>query len=115
MKKKAVAVERSSGRDERHRRVIGLAVLLVLVSPLFGVFLADMVGYHEPLDVAAEALRLRDLTEAINWTPLMDYTVPGLPAGLGYVVSGLIGIGVILAVGLILERWVGFKGGESDR
>ncbi|MEM2123573.1 MAG: cobalamin biosynthesis protein [Candidatus Bathyarchaeia archaeon] len=96
------------------RGIIGLAVFLVLVSPLFGVILADMVGYHEPLDVAAEVLNLKDLTESINWTPLMDYSVPGLPAELGYILSGLIGLTVILGVGLIFKKWVGFKGGEAD-
>lgn len=75
-----------------------------MVSPLFGVLLADVVGYHEPLDVAAEALNLQDLTESINWTPLMDYTVPGLPAELGYIISGLIGVGIILGLSLIFKR-----------
>mgnify|MGYP005633655241 CR=1 FL=1 len=65
-----------------------------------------MVGYHEPLDVAAEALDLSDLTESINWTPLLDYTVPGLPADLGYIIAGFIGVGVILLVGFILNRLV---------
>jgi len=83
-----------------------LTVILIFISPIFGVILAEMVGYHEPLDVAAEALDLSDLTESINWTPLLDYTVPGLPADLGYIIAGFIGVGVILLVGFILNRLV---------
>lgn len=99
-----MAAKRTIKKAGYPRRAIGLAVLLVLVSPLFGVLLADVVGYHEPLDVAAEALNLQDLTESINWTPLMDYTVPGLPAELGYIISGLIGVGIILGLSLIFKR-----------
>ena len=65
-----------------------------------------MVGYHEPLDVAAEALNLSGTTESINWTPFLDYTVPGLPADVGYIIAGLIGISIILSIGLILNRLV---------
>lgn len=89
------------------RRALIITLILVIVSPIFGVVLADALGYHEPLDVAAELLNLQDLTEDINWTPLLDYTVPGLPAGIGYIVAGLIGVGVILGIGFMLSRLVG--------
>lgn len=75
-----------------------LILVLIAVSPLFGVILADMVGYHEPLDVVAEKLGLEDVTFLFNWTPFIDYTVPGLPATLGYIVSGLIGIAMIIGL-----------------
>jgi len=88
------------------KKALILTVILIFISPIFGVILAEMVGYHEPLDVAAEALDLSDLTESINWTPLLDYTVPGLPADLGYIIAGFIGVGVILLVGFILNRLV---------
>jgi len=81
-------------------------LILVFISPIFGVILADMVGFHEPLDVAAEALDLQDWSEDINWTPFFDYTVPGLPAEAGYIIAGTIGIAVILAIGLIINRLV---------
>jgi cobalt/nickel transport protein len=86
------------------KKTLIIALILVVVSPIFGVFLADVFGYHEPLDLAAELLNLQDLTENINWTPLLDYTVPGLPAELGYIVSGIIGVAIILAVGFIISR-----------
>ncbi len=84
-------------------------IVLVLISPLFGVILADIVGYHEPLDVAAEKLGLRDISEEIDWTPFYDYTVPGLPDTIGYIVAGFIGVGIILGIGYLLLRIAGKK------
>jgi cobalt/nickel transport protein len=86
------------------KKTLIIALILVVVSPVFGVVLADAFGYHEPLDLAAELLNLQDLTENINWTPLLDYRVPGLPAELGYIVSGVVGIAIILAIGFIVSR-----------
>lgn len=86
------------------RKALIITLILVVISPIFGVVLSDIVGYHEPLDLAAELLNLQDLTENINWTPFLDYTVPGLPAELGYIVSGLIGISIILAIGFVFSR-----------
>jgi len=88
------------------RKALIAILILVFISPIFGVILADMVGFHEPLDVAAEALDLQDWSEDINWTPFFDYTVPGLPAEAGYIIAGTIGIAVILAIGLIINRLV---------
>lgn len=87
------------------KKAVFVITTLILVSPIFGVILADMVGYHEPLDVAAEILGLNDITEDINWTPFLDYTVPGLPDVLGYIISGFIGVGVILALGYVLKHF----------
>ena len=87
-----------------HRKALIAILIMVFISPVFGVILADMVGFHEPLDVAAEALGLSDLSQSINWTPFFDYSVPGLPAEMGYIISGLIGIGLLLAIGLIIKR-----------
>lgn len=86
------------------KKALIITLILVVISPIFGVVLSDIVGYHEPLDLAAELLNLQDLTENINWTPFLDYTVPGLPAELGYIVSGLIGISIILAIGFVFSR-----------
>ncbi|MGP3667303.1 MAG: PDGLE domain-containing protein [Candidatus Bathyarchaeota archaeon] len=86
------------------KKVLIIIITLVFISPVFGVILADIVGYHEPLDVAAETLNLQDLTEKINWTPFLDYSIPGLPAELGYIFTGFIGVGVILALGFTLNK-----------
>ncbi len=84
-------------------------IILILIAPIFGVWLAELVGYHEPLDVAAEKLNetkpiLVEKTEAWNWTPLLDYTVPGLPDWLGYIVAGFIGVGIIALIGCIISK-----------
>lgn len=87
-----------------HRRALLVIAALALVSPLFGVYLAELVGYHEPLDLVAELLGLEEATEEITWTPLLDYTVPGLPPWLGYAVSGLLGAAIVLALGHLLLK-----------
>ncbi|MDH5816587.1 MAG: cobalamin biosynthesis protein [Candidatus Nezhaarchaeota archaeon] len=74
-------------------------IVLLILSPIFGVVLADIVGYHEPLDLAAEAIGLRDVSEEITWTPFFDYNVPGLPAEIGYIISGAIGVIAITMIG----------------
>jgi cobalt/nickel transport protein len=79
--------------------------VLLIVSPIFGVILASAVGYREPLDVAAHVLRLHEVNLG-DWTPFADYTVPGLPDTIGYIVAGAIGVAIILAIGLILSRMV---------
>jgi cobalt/nickel transport protein len=81
-------------------------VIIILVSPIFGVILADIVGFHEPLDIAAEKIELHDLSEDINWTPFFDYTIPKLSQVVGYIVSGFLGIGVILGVGIFFENFL---------
>ena len=86
------------------KRAFFLIIVLVLVSPVFGVILADMVGYHEPLDLAAEALGLEDKNEEINWTPFIDYTVPGLPDPIGYVLAGFMGVVMVLALGMGMAK-----------
>jgi hypothetical protein len=72
---------RASNLFKSKRAWIAITVMLIL-SPVFGVILADMVGYHEPLDLAAEIAGLRDVSEEVNWTPFFDYSVPG-PSGGG--------------------------------
>ncbi len=84
-----------------------IIILLILISPVFGIILADIVGYHEPLDVAAELLGLKDIGEEINWTPFFDYKVPGLPDVIGYIISGFIGVGIILGIGYIAYKIAG--------
>lgn len=91
------------------KRFILLLSILILISPICGVILADMVGYHEPLDLAAESLGLQDLSEQINWTPFYDYSVPGLPAEIGYIISGFIGVAIILIIGYLGRIMLGEK------
>lgn len=91
------------------KKAIILTFILVIISPIFGVILANMVGYHEPLDLAAESLGLEDISEEINWTPFFDYTVPGLPDVIGYIIAGFIGVFVVLGLGIGLSKIMGSK------
>ncbi|MFZ8811772.1 MAG: PDGLE domain-containing protein [Pyrobaculum sp.] len=94
------------------KRLFVFLAVMAFISPVFGVWLADLVGYREPLDVAAEAVNevanktlgkpiLVDITEEINWTPFLDYTVPGLPDWAGYIVSAFIGLAIFYVIWLV--------------
>ena len=78
-------------------------VIIILVSPIFGVILADLAGFHEPIDIAAEKIKLHDLSKDMNWTPFFDYTIPGLSPEMGYIISGLLGIAIILGIGIFFK------------
>jgi cobalt/nickel transport protein len=86
------------------KRSILVIILLLILSPGFGIILTDLVGYHEPLDIVAEKLGLRDLNSEINWTPFIGYNVPGLSPIIGYIISGAIGITLIFLIGLLLSK-----------
>lgn len=86
----------------RYKSTVKILAILIVISPLFGIVLAEKVNYHEPLDVAAEKLHLHELD--IYHTPFDDYQVPGLPPTIGYIVAGFIGIGIILGVGSLLAK-----------
>jgi len=47
----------------------------------------------------------------MNWTPFFDYSVSGLPAEIGYIIAGFIGIGIIVAIGLLIQKTMG----ETER
>lgn len=77
------------------RRSYLTIIALVLISPLFGVIGANIVGYREPLDLAAELIGMEE-SEPI-WSGIFpDYTLPGLPDEIAYVIVGLIGVSVLL-------------------
>ncbi|MCE4628378.1 MAG: PDGLE domain-containing protein [Desulfurococcales archaeon] len=90
------------------RKAWMVIILLVIVSPIFGVILADRIGYHEPLDVAAEKLGLSEKDVGYH-TPFEDYTFPGLGPVPGYIAAGLLGVIVILVIGKLLELAVSKK------
>lgn len=88
------------------RKQIFILVVLLIISPIFGVWLANLLGYTEPLDHVAEVLNLAEWEE-FNWTPLKDYAVPGLPDWLGYIVAGAIGIAIIIGIGYLIGIFIG--------
>ncbi len=87
----------------RYGKALIAIIVLAIVSPVFGVILADAVGYHEPLDVAAETLGLKE--EDIEWgSPLPDYSVPGLDPVTGYIISGIVGAAVVFGITYLLSK-----------
>jgi cobalt/nickel transport protein len=85
-----------------------LALLVLVVSaPVFG-WASGAVGYAEPLENAAEETGATDAADPITAGPLPDYSVPGLGAPFGTLVSAAVGTGLTLAVALgagrLLER-----------
>jgi cobalt/nickel transport protein len=85
-------------------KALVLIGVIILTSPVFGIILSDRVAFHEPLELTAEELGLQDSTEDLNWTPFLDYTVPNLLPEMGYILTGFLGIGLILVIGKILVR-----------
>jgi hypothetical protein len=75
-------------------------IILVLISPLFGVIGANIVGYREPLDLAAEIIGIEE-SEPLWRGIFPDYTVPGLPDELGYIIAGFVGVSILLLPALI--------------
>ncbi|MFC1506477.1 hypothetical protein ACFLQ6_05330 [Thermoproteota archaeon] len=43
------------------------------------------------------------MSKDVNWTPFFEYTIPGLLPEIGYIISGLLGITIILGVGLVFK------------
>ncbi|MCD6245257.1 MAG: cobalamin biosynthesis protein [Candidatus Korarchaeota archaeon] len=88
------------------RKALILILVLVLVSPLFGVIGSEIVGYHEPLDVAAELIGLSE-SEPVWQGVLPDYTVPGLPDVIGYIIAGFVGVGILLLPAILRGKEFG--------
>ncbi|MEO3993133.1 MAG: PDGLE domain-containing protein [Desulfurococcaceae archaeon TW002] len=87
------------------RKTLLTLLALLVISPIFGVILADILGYHEPLDLAAEELGLNE--SEFTWTPLKDYTIPNLPDWLGYILCGALGILIIVFIGFLIKTAIG--------
>ena len=89
---------------------LGALALLVLAAPVFA-WAAGAVGYTEPLTLAAEATGAGDDAQTTLPGLLPDYTVPGLPAPVGTLLSGLVGTALVLVLGTALGRTLT----DSDR
>ena len=93
-------------------RLLVFIIGIILLSPLFGVILAHKTGYHEPLDLVIEKLRLSEKQSIEIPTLFNDYSVPGLNPVIGYMISGFIGVGIIWGMGALLKKFVSRK--EAD-
>jgi cobalt/nickel transport system permease protein len=99
-----VATTRPDILEERMpagKAAIVVIFAMVTVSPLFA-YAAELVGYAEPLENAAEIIGLEEnpIYEGI----LPDYTIPGLDPYLGTLIAGAIGTLIVLAIGYAMTR-----------
>ncbi|MDI9611357.1 MAG: energy-coupling factor ABC transporter permease [Archaeoglobales archaeon] len=80
-------------KKEVGRASFALIAVLIALSPIFAYF-AENVGYSEPLENAAEMLGLEE--SPIYEGLLPDYTIPGLDPYIGTLISGAIGVMIVL-------------------
>ncbi len=85
------------------KRAYIIIIVLVVLSPLFGVIGAEIVGYREPLEVAAEKVGLEE-SEPLWSGVLPDYTFPGANDAVGYIIAGFIGVAILLSPLIIVGR-----------
>lgn len=81
---------------------LGIIAVMILVSPLFA-YTAELVGYSEPLENAAEIIGLEE--NPIYEGVLPDYSVPGLDPYVGTLIAGLVGTVIVLSLGYALSRY----------
>ncbi|MEM1593032.1 MAG: energy-coupling factor ABC transporter permease [Archaeoglobaceae archaeon] len=74
--------------------------LMIVLSPVFA-YLAEEVGYSEPLENVAEFLGLEENT--INPGLLPDYTIPGLDPYIGTLLSGAIGVLIVFMLSFAVK------------
>jgi cobalt/nickel transport protein len=81
------------------------AVILVMValSPVFA-WAAGVVNYSEPLENAAEMTGAADAASSVWSGVLPGYTVPGLGAYAGTLISALVGAVVLFVVMVAIGR-----------
>lgn len=68
--------------------------VLILISPVFGLILPEVLESEEYIESLAE----KTDGVAISYSPFREYLVPGLPDWLGYIVSVALGCIIILAI-----------------
>ncbi len=80
---------------------LAVVAVMIILSPLFA-YVAELVGYAEPLENAAEIIGLHEhpIYEGI----LPDYTVPGLDPYTGTLIAGAVGTLIVLALGYAMTR-----------
>jgi len=69
--------------------------IMIILAPLFA-WAADMVGYSEPLENAAEETGAQENQTYSGIFP--DYGVPGINPYLSALITGAIGVAIIMAI-----------------
>jgi cobalt/nickel transport system permease protein len=84
------------------KTALAVIAAMIVVSPLFA-YAAELVGYSEPLENAAEMLGLSE--NPIYEGLLPDYTVPGIDPYTGTLIAGIVGTVIVLALGYVMARY----------
>jgi len=88
------------------RKVFIVIAVMLLVSPFFA-WAAEVVGYAEPLENAAERLGAMEHEYAILSGLIPDYTIPGANPYASAIVAGIVGCLIVLGLGLVLGKVLG--------
>ncbi len=86
---------RAESEEKLSKKAVTLIALLIFLSPLFA-YLAEIVGYAEPLENLAVHLNLKD-TQTYNGL-FPGYTIPGMNSYLGTFLSGAVGVVIFLSL-----------------
>ncbi|MEM1684059.1 MAG: hypothetical protein QXW05_06280 [Ignisphaera sp.] len=80
------------------RKIIIVLSLLILVSPIFGIVLPEILESEEYMESLADIVNATGLI----YSPFREYMVPGLDAYLGYMVSAAFGSLIIISIYYII-------------
>ncbi|MCS7119335.1 MAG: energy-coupling factor ABC transporter permease [Archaeoglobaceae archaeon] len=87
-------------KKETGKKSSALVFIMIVLSPVFA-YLAEEVGYSEPMENAAKILELEEMRIFEGIFP--DYTFPGFDPYIGALISGSIGVLVVLAISLAIR------------
>uniref|UniRef100_A0A7J2TK49 Nickel transporter n=1 Tax=Archaeoglobus fulgidus TaxID=2234 RepID=A0A7J2TK49_ARCFL len=97
-----IAMRRAEVLEKKEVGKLSAAVIgiLLALSPLFA-YLSEEVGSSEPMDKAAEMLELEEANIYEGIFP--DYSIPGIDPYVGALLSGIVGLLIVLALSLSLR------------
>jgi hypothetical protein len=90
------------------RDVVIAILVIIAVSPFFA-WGAEVVGYAEPLENAAEDLGAMEYESTIILGILPDYTIPGANPYASTIVAGIVGCLIVFGLGLVMGKVLGRK------
>ncbi len=88
---------------QRWKNALIVIGVMILLSPLFA-WAADIVGYAEPLENAAEHLGAAEHEYAIISGLIPDYAIPGADPYASAIVSGIVGCVIVALLCLVIGR-----------
>ena len=85
------------------RGVVIAIMVMILASPFFA-WGAEVVGYEEPLENAAEHLGAMEHEYAIISGIIPDYTIPGANPYASTIVAGIVGCLIVFGLGVVIGK-----------